>query len=257
MRFISAIELTFLYNWVKKSLNSNEYKEIYGGLKFGGKGNIQNVTFYISISILFKTMRFISAIELIFLYNWVKKSLNSNEYKEIYGGLKFGGKGNFQNVTFYISITILFKTMRFISAIELTFLYNWVKKSLNSNEYKEIYGGLKFGGKGNFQNVTFYISITILFKTMRFISAIELIFLYNWVKKSLNSNEYKEIYGGLKFGGKGNFQNETFYISITIMIKTMRFISAIELTFLYNWVKKSLNSDEKKERYGGLKFGGK
>uniref|UniRef100_T1I2U9 Uncharacterized protein n=1 Tax=Rhodnius prolixus TaxID=13249 RepID=T1I2U9_RHOPR len=254
MPLIPVIELCFLYNWVKKPLNSDEKEERYGGLKFKVFANLQNLTCYISLTIMTKTMPLIPVIELSFLFNWVKKSLNSDEKEERYGGLKFKVFANLQILTCYISLTIMTKTMPLIPVIELSFLYNWVKKSLNSDEKEERYGGLKFKVFVNPKILTCYISLTIMTKTMPLIPVIELCFLYNWGKKSLNSDEKEERYGGLKFTVFANLQILTCYISLTITTKTMPIIPVIELCFLYNWVKKSLNPDEKEERYRGLKF---
>uniref|UniRef100_T1I874 Uncharacterized protein n=1 Tax=Rhodnius prolixus TaxID=13249 RepID=T1I874_RHOPR len=144
--------------------------------------------------------------------------------------------------------------MPIIPVIELCFLYNSVKKSLNSDEKEERYRGLKFKVFANPKILTCYITLTIMTKAMPLIPIIELPFLYNWVKKSLNSDEKEERYGGLKLKVFANPKILTCYITLTIMTKAMPLIPVIELSFLYNWVKKSLNSDEKEERYGGLKF---
>uniref|UniRef100_T1HPD3 Uncharacterized protein n=1 Tax=Rhodnius prolixus TaxID=13249 RepID=T1HPD3_RHOPR len=179
-------------------------------------------------------MPLIPVIELSLLYNWVKKSLNSDEKEERYSGLKFKVFVNPKILTCYISITIMTKAMPLIPIIELPFLYNWVKKSLNSDEKEERYGGLKLKVFANPKILTCYITITIMTKAMPLIPVIELSFLYNWVKKSLNSDEKEERYGGLKFMVFANPKILTCYITLTIMTKTMPLIPVIELSFLYN-----------------------
>uniref|UniRef100_T1HGE8 Uncharacterized protein n=1 Tax=Rhodnius prolixus TaxID=13249 RepID=T1HGE8_RHOPR len=234
MPLIPVIEHCFLFNRVKKSLNSDEKEERYRGLKFKVFVNPKILTCYISLTIMTKTMPLIPVIELCFLFNWVKKSLNSNEKEERYRGLKFKVFVNPKILTFHISLTIMTKTMPLIPVIELCFLYNWLKKSLNSDEKEERYRGLKFKVFANPKTLTFHISITIMTKTMPLIPVIELCFLYNWLKKSLNSDEKEERYRGLKFKVFVNPKILTCNISSTIMTKTLPLIPVIEHCFLFN-----------------------
>uniref|UniRef100_T1I246 Uncharacterized protein n=1 Tax=Rhodnius prolixus TaxID=13249 RepID=T1I246_RHOPR len=255
LRFIPVIELTFLYNLVKKSLNSEEWEERYKGLKnWNVFENLQNLTFHILLTIITRTLLFITVIEQTFLYNLVKKSLNSEEWEERYKGLKnWNVFENLQNLTFHILLTIITRTLLFITVIEQTFLYNLVKKSLNSEEWEERYKGLKnWNVFENLQNLTFHILLTIITRTLLFITVMEQTFLYNLVKKSLNSEEWEERYKGLKnWNVFENLQNLTFHILLTIITRTLLFITVIEQSILYNLVKKSLNSEEWEERYKG------
>lgn len=51
-----------------------------------------------------------------------------------------------QTLILYISIAIITETLQFIPIIEVTYLYNLVKKSFKSEQYEKRYRGLKFKG---------------------------------------------------------------------------------------------------------------